>query len=642
MKKIYLFVLLLAFALVSQNFVLAADQVIIDLPQSDIQTSSGPRLETGSVSPSYGPPGEYTFHTFFSDPENRKPEYVKIYIADVSAAVLIEETEPYLMRRNPANTVTQWGIEYTYTHNLTQEGLYNFYFEAKVGSKIIHNPYYGGDDCKPGLCSECCGTWGGPKVLSEELIDDHKIYLFDKNLGEPVWSYEVGKNWVTSVAFSADNKKLAAADNQGNLYLFNVGSNSPVWIYGIESNAEKDNGIKIGASSGKGLVAFSGNDYIAASLEGQVFLFKTDSNKPIWKYDIGMTLEGLVISADGKYIAAGGHDTKVYLWETDSSIPKWEYKVESKGGILGLEGSVIRAMAMTQDGKYFTAGTSCPDRSVYVFTPEKSEPFYKVKAGANFPVEAIGISDDGQYVVAVGGGSYEDLYSALLFKAGQEEPLWKFDYSKNPSISAAISPNGQSVALGYIIDGVYMVQRDSKNPLWQLKNSGYVGDMVFSRDGKMLALGTGTYHVILLSADGSQILQDWKVENKVESVAMSPNGQYVAAGTSLNRYLVIGGGKDNISGAGAGQLKDLKPELVKISDISSKLQPTEKMQPIEKEAESSQEIPKFYFWIGFLLGIGLLVFGLIILIIKRKIWMIVIVLAGIGLVGISCYYLFFS
>jgi len=630
-KRLGLFILLIAIVFLSRISVFAQNQqVIVEPSENNDQNLSSPRLETGSVTPQYGPPGEYTFHTYFSDPQNRTPEYVKIYITDTNKDVLIEETQPYLMRGT--SNITSRGVRYDYTTNISQEGQYQFYFEAKIGSTILHNPYYGGQDCRPGLCPECCGAWGGPKILSEELIDDHKIYLFDQDKEQPVWSYDVGKNWVTSVAFSKDNMKFAAADNQGNLYLFDVGSNIPIWTYGIASNIGQNNEIKIGISSDKGLIAFSDNGYIVASLGKQVFLFQTDSNEPIWQYDIGMAFNGLVISDDGKYIAAGGHDTKVYLWETQNSNPKWEYKVKSEGGILGLEGSVIRAMAMTPDGKYFVAGTSCPDRSVYAFTPGKSEPILKIQAGSNFPIETIDISDDGQYIITAGGGSSDDPYSALLIKTNQEEPIWKFDYSKNPAITARISPDSQSIALGYILDGVYLLQRDSNQPLWQLKNSGYVGDMAFSTEGKILAIGTGTYHVILVSLDNFEILRDWKVENKVESVAVSPNGKYIVAGTSLNRFLSIGTEGDNTTGAGIGELKDLKPELVKLSTNIPKFQ-------TNGNIIKDFKIPNFCFWIGLFLGVGLLILGLIIFFKKRTRWIIVIATVGIGLIIVSCYYI---
>lgn len=631
MKKIFsfiVFMILMAVISLFSNFVLAQSQQVIINQGQGSQSSLEPKLETGSVTPSYGPPGEFTFHTYFSDPQNRTPEYVKIYISDINNKNLpIEKTEPHLMQKSP--TSSPQGIEYAYTANLTQEGQYQFYFEAKVGSTILHNPYYGGQNCQPGLCPECCGAWGGPKVLSEKLITNNKIYLFDKNNNQPIWSYDVGKKWITSVAISTNDKQLTAADNKGGLYLFNLDSNIPIWTYGVKPDTNTNENIEIGSSSDKGLVAFADNGYLVTALEKEVFLFKTASNQPIWQYDVGMGLEGLNISDDGKYISAGGHNTKVYLWETSNSQPKWEYKVESEGGILGLEGSVIRSMAMTPDGKYFTAGTSCPDRSIYVFQPDKSRPILKIKAGANFPVETIDISNDGQYVISAGGGSTDDPYSALLVRTNQEEPVWKFDYSKNPAISARISPDSQSIALGYILDGVYFLSRDSNQPPWQLKNAGYIGDMAFSADGNTLAVGTGTYHVLLLPSDGSKILQDWKVENKVESVAISADGQYIVAGTGLYRFLSIGSEGGNISGAGTGELEDSKPELVKLSTNAQKSQ----------VQESATKISNIYFWIGLFLGIILIISGLI-FIKKRKLWLVIsLVIIGTGLIIVSSYYL---
>ncbi len=506
--------------------------------------SPGPKLETGSVNPMYGPPGNYTFQTHLINSQGQEPDYVKIFLT--SGDGKSKEFETHLMTKG---TTSPQGIAYQFTKKFEEkdEGMYEFYFEAKIGGKILHNPSYGGDNCQPGLCAACCGAWGGPKVFSEKLITGNKIYLFQKEKNSPVWSFNVGTNWVTSIKFSADEKSLAAADNNQHVYFFDLSSNRPKWIFTGEVPETGDVGMD------NSQVALSKNGYLAAALKGTVYLFKTDSNKPLWSYPTTMVLNGLVISDDGQYLAAAGRDTNVYFWKTDSSTPAWSHKIEAKGGLLG--GSVIISMTMNADGQYFVAGTSCPDRSVHVFTPLKSEEIFQSKAGVNFPVGSVSMSNDGQYFLAGGGGDTEDPYTAILYKLGKNEPVWRFDYSRNPVSQVAISADAKLCAIGSNMDGLMMTQCANKDPVWQLKNTGYLAGLSLSKDGKFVAAGSGINEVFLLPSDGSKILNEWKIDNKVESVALSSSGNYVAAGTGLNRFIMT-------TGAGAGTTVISPPKLV--------------------------------------------------------------------------------
>jgi len=123
----------------------------------------------------------------------------------------------------------------------------------------------------------------------------------------------------------------------------------------------------------------------------------------------------------------------------------------------------------------------------------------------------------------------------------------------------------------------------------------------------------------------------------------------------------MGSGGDNTTGAGVGELIDLKPELVKLSEDSQESQieidnTTDagvselKSELVEQSADSQEsqmkkdeakgfKIHNFYFWIGLFLGIGLIILGLIVFLKKRIRWIIIIVIVGIGFIIISSYYL---
>jgi len=550
MKKFVFFAFIIIFFFFSKYCF--AEQIIINSNQQ----SSGPKLETGSVNPMHGGPGFYIFRTILINPQEQTPDYVKIFIQKGDGK---SKFEGFSMTKGVAGPQ---GMTYQFTKTFEEkdEGMYEFYFEAKFGNKTIHGPSYGGENCEPGMCSTCCGAWGGPKIISAKLIEENKIYLFQKDKDEPIWSFDAGKNWITSTVFSFNENNFAAADNNQNIYFFDINSNKPKWTF---TGAAEEGG---NTGMDKGLVAFSKNGYLAASSKGVVYLFRTDSNQPIWSYPTGMVLNGLVISEDGKYIAAAGRDTNVYLWKTESSKPAWVHKIEAKGGLLG--GSVIISLAMTPDGKYFVVGTSCPDRSVHAFTPSQPEEIFQAKAGSNFPVGSVSISDDGQYFLAGGGGDPEDPYTAILYKMGTSEPVWRFDYSRNPVSEVAISSDAKSCVIGSNMDGLIFNDCSSKNPIWQIKNAGTISAIAFSQDGRLVASGSLTNHVFLLPIDGSKILRDWKIENKVESLDVSASGTYLAVGTGLNRYFATSAEGVNASGAGGVENKDAQPQLINLRGSS--------------------------------------------------------------------------
>jgi len=594
MKKFIFFAFIIIFFFFSKfSF---AQQVIINSNQEK-KVSEGPRLETGSVNPMHGGSGLYTFLTILINSREQTPDYVKIFIQKGDGKSKFEGFSMTKGVTSPQGTAYQ----FTKTFEVKDEGMHEFYFEAKIGNKTIHGPSYGGENCEPGMCAACCGAWGGPKIISTKLIEENKVYLFQKDKDEPIWFFDAGKNWITSTVFSFDEKNFAVADNNQNIYFFDVNSNKPKWTFtGVAKEGS-------GTGMDKGLVVFSRNGYLAASLKGVVYLFRVDSNQPIWSYPTGMVLNGLVISEDGKYIAAAGRDTNVYLWKTQSSKPAWVHKIEAKGGLLG--GSVIISLAMTPDGKYFVVGTSCPDRSVHVFTPSRPEEIFQAKAGSNFPVGSVSISDDGQYFLAGGGGDPEDSYTAILYKMGTSEPVWRFDYSRNPVSEVAISSDAKSCVIGSNMDGLIFNDCSGKNPIWQIKNAGTISAIAFSQDGRLVASGSLTNHVFLLPIDGSKILRDWKIENKVESLDMSASGTYIAVGTGLNRFFSTSAEGVNASGAGGVEDKDAQPQLINLRGSSQQANTIQSSGSGQKSKINWRQLAIIFPAIGFALSaLGLAIY----------------------------------
>jgi WD40 repeat protein len=518
----------------------------------EAQAVTAPEIVGCAGGSDFGGPGGYRFDAIIKDPLNRTPTYVRFMIAKMDTKKLNHRT--YTMVRG---TQMSQGVQYSATvHFSTKDiGYYAYYCEAKIDGNLYHYPHYGGDPCTAGLCSTCCGEMSGPKIVNVALLKNQRIYLFQKGKSQPLWSINTGTRWTTGLAFSQDGQYVAAADDNAKVDLFNRSSDTPIWTF--QGDTRPDNG---NTGYDRGLVAFS-RQYLVASLKGIVYLFTLDSNQPVWQYDIGYTMNGLSISADGKHIVAGGHNGTVYLWDSASSSPQWTYSIYAKGGMM--DTSTIKSLAMTYNGKRFALGTSCPDRRVYVFTPTSSKPIYTVKAGKNYPVESVSISDDGRNVIVAGGGEIDDdPYSASLYRVGRTTPVWRFTYEKAPTLAAAVSPNGKRTAIGFFMPGIYFNNMASSSPTAQLQYAGYVSTLAFSRNNSYLAAGSGKNYVYLTNAAGTKVFNAWRTVNKIETIAISPDGLYVAAGTSLDRFRYIDeSGTSNNSGAGVGKISSTRPRL---------------------------------------------------------------------------------
>ncbi|MEE8402407.1 MAG: DUF1616 domain-containing protein [Candidatus Hydrothermarchaeaceae archaeon] len=157
--------------------------------------------------------------------------------------------------------------------------------------------------------------------------------------------------------------------------------------------------------------------------------------------------------------------------------------------------------------------------------------------------------------------------------AGEFEPSLVWENELNSSISsAAISPGGDYLAIGYYDNLVQVVNRtfdllwfnrtedavrsmafssdgrylvlssgselafyDRWNLTWSKKDRGFVRDVAISGRGRFIAAGTGS-SVVLMDRFG-EVVQTFSTSTAVESVAVSSDGRFIAGGDQDSIYL---------------------------------------------------------------------------------------------------------
>ncbi|MFH0948493.1 MAG: WD40 repeat domain-containing protein [Elusimicrobiota bacterium] len=326
-----------------------------------------------------------------------------------------------------------------------------------------------GDDVKGGI--DISGD--GSKIIA---AFGERIALFDKSNNKPVWMYDKAGNSY-NIAISRDGKYAAAATageetnvNSNLIILWNIQNSKPLWQYHAAGNFHD-----VSLSSDGSFVTGS-----TGCPDRRFYLFSKGSNKPLIKSD-PLTRDSPVhrakISADGTLMAVGSESDAgaVFLFKTNSKEPVWKFPTQN--------GSSVRALNFTPDGKFIGAATF--GGQVYIFDSKSNQPVSSWIVN-NAALGGIDISDDGSFIAA--GGTDKKLH---IFEKGKttgvEIPF--NEYVEEIDISA----NGKYIAAG-TGGSVYFFESFNKDEnkifpcttIIEPKSQGMMGEKAGSLSGKPL------------------------------------------------------------------------------------------------------------------------------------------------------------
>ncbi|MDC0526867.1 PQQ-binding-like beta-propeller repeat protein [Euryarchaeota archaeon] len=248
---------------------------------------------------------------------------------------------------------------------------------------------------------------------------DDKVYLFHKNSSTPVWSYSLD-DIVFSVDISADGEYIVAGSQDNTIYFFHKDSSTPLWTKATEGDTFS---IAISAD---------GNYLVSGSHapDDNIRLFGKNNNTPIWEYNIGSSVKKVSISADGEYIVVGDMGGTTRLFHKGSNSPLWTY-----------EGEGIHTVALSAKGELIVVGST--DNKVHLFNRYSSTPIWSYTTEGN--VNSVSISSDGKYILAGSGvDDNSDLGHAHFFRKESSTPLWESSFEQS-GYSTALSADGKYV-----------------------------------------------------------------------------------------------------------------------------------------------------------------------------------------------------
>jgi WD40 repeat protein/serine/threonine protein kinase len=356
---------------------------------------------------------------------------------------------------------------------------------------------------------------------ARKLLDECPEHLrgWEWNYLRRLWAADpvnpiVAGDLIRSIAFSPDDRYLAAAREDGKIDIHELVSGDRFFLPGHEKCVFS--------------VAFhpQAEHLASAGTDRKVILWNLRTRQPVFKKSghegkyIGLA-NAVAFSPDGKSFAAPSDETTVTIW----GVPDGRFIRDFKGPT-GLVGSV----AFSPDGKLLAAGSF--DNKVYVWDIPKKDAKPRILDGHMRPVSAVAFSpSDGRYLASA---SYDRLVK-----------FW--DVTTGERVSTLIGHVGLVVGLAFTPDGKRLAtvgHEDEVVKLWDplpgreiLSLEGHTNFchcIAISSDGWRFA-SSGTDGTIRLW-DAEPLVGDeyrWKWEghhdHEVWCVAFHPDGRQVAS-----------------------------------------------------------------------------------------------------------------
>jgi len=229
--------------------------------------------------------------------------------------------------------------------------------------------------------------------------------------------------------------------------------------------------------------------------------------------------DALTLSRDGKHIASAGYNNVIRRWDTATGK-----EIAPAPGQL----SPVTAVAVSSDGKALVSGSRLGRLRLWDIAARKELRHW---AGPKSGDLVLSCAPDGKTVASAAGFDAVHLWDP---QTGNE--LRKLEGPPDEEVlSVAFAPDSKTLAVGYRNQAVRLWDAAEAKIITQLKYSGPVYALAFSRDGKTLAASGAGKIAVFDVAMAQEIRQfgpeDSSVPPYVGCLAFAPDGKTLATGS---------------------------------------------------------------------------------------------------------------
>jgi WD40 repeat protein len=339
---------------------------------------------------------------------------------------------------------------------------------------------------------------------------DRTVKIWQVSTGAVLLTLTGHTSFVEGVAFSPDGQRIASGS----------------WDHTAKVWRVSDGALLNTLTGHTGLVmtvAFSpGGDLLATgSWDHSTILWHLPDATPVRTLTTtGLAgLQGLTFTHDGQKLVSGSIDAHVRVWNVaDGSL--LQTFGHHKGAITGVD--------FSPDGTLFA---SCADDKLVKLWKVADGTDLRTLIGHNDVVNEVAFSPIGEIIGSCGGSPPPDTVdpSIRLWRISDGMQLNILPGHDGGTFTMDISPDGQTIVSG---GGDFQVKvwRTSDGALLHTLPAGnlFVESVVFSPDGLTFASG-GDTTIRLWRLSDATVIRTFPVQNPVETLAFSPDGQMLAA-----------------------------------------------------------------------------------------------------------------
>lgn len=240
-------------------------------------------------------------------------------------------------------------------------------------------------------------------------------------------------------------------------------------------------------------------------------------------YAYAVSIKGVAISGDNKYMAAAG-EHEIILWNTRKGYVERTWRLDYSAS----------ALAMSPDGKYVAVGKDGKRREVHVFKRKSGKRYKKLK-GYKMTVKAIAISPGNKTLATLDSDRNFILWNLETGK--KIRVISGFASGYQFDVGMAMSPDGKYLAAA--TGSLIVINPLTGKTIRELPSGGSSGALAISGDNRYIA-GTGQSESLKVwdFKTGELVRTIGLADTTNPWVSLSPDGNYVAA-VSGNRYIQV-------------------------------------------------------------------------------------------------------
>lgn len=355
---------------------------------------------------------------------------------------------------------------------------------------------------------------GGNAIAAE--THDGSLCAWDIYSGHELHRFPGLSSGVSEIAFSPDDKSMTVGCE-----------NDVVCVWRMDApqgatELHNDSGTRVCA------VQFSQcGRYLTAASDQSLALWSATDFAKQWEIDLGADVSDACFSPDGEILLVSLHEAGVRAYSSKSgeliSEQQWVFTRNAY------------SVAFSPDGK--TAATGDFKGRIYLWNPLTGEVSKVLEAGRTI-LRSIAFSPDGKWIAA---GTVRDRLAVLDTETGST--VWNTNHSSNDQIfDLCWSPDGRQVATSHNNGRVAFYDATTGERLGDMQDQGNLlqqSALVYTPDGKRLISSAERFAIRIWDVKSRQMLLELhRSPFATRSVAVSPDGQSIAAGLSDGRILI--------------------------------------------------------------------------------------------------------